>query len=61
MKSKTTRGGSRKGAGRKQVADTPAKRYNVTLDDKTAETVREYGDGNLSEGIRRAARKISDE
>ena len=50
-----------KSAGRKPVADTPTKRYNVTLDDNTADTLRDHGDGNLSEGIRRAARKISDD
>ena len=54
------RGGPGRGQGRKPVADTPTKHYTVTLDDKTAGTVREYGDGNLSAGIRAAAKLVSD-
>lgn len=49
------RGGAGRGQGRKPMADTPARRLNISIDDATAERLRAYGDGNLSEGIRRAA------
>jgi hypothetical protein len=32
--------------------------HNVRLDPETVETLREYGDGNLSLGIRRAAKLV---
>lgn len=48
------RGGANRGQGRKLIAETVARRINVSLDDATVERLRAYGDGNLSEGIRRA-------
>ena len=56
---KETRGGPGRGQGRKPVGDTPAKKYNVTLDEATADALRAYGGGNLSEGVRRAARSLN--
>ena len=49
-----TRGGPRKGAGRKPLLDTLARPRLVTLDDKTVEKAREIGSGNVSQGIRTA-------
>lgn len=49
------RGGANRGQGRHLIAETVARRVNVSIDDATAERLRAYGDGNLSEGIRRAA------
>lgn len=49
------RGGAGRGQGRHLIAATIARRINVSIDDATAERLRAYGDGNLSEGIRRAA------
>lgn len=54
----TARGGPGRGQGRKPIADTPTKHYTVTLDDLTAETVRDYGEGNLSAGIRKASKAL---
>ena len=34
-------------------------RYNTTLDSATVATLRPYGDGNLSQGIRRAAELVN--
>jgi hypothetical protein len=54
---KPRRGGARAGAGRKtQTGDGPMKPRTVSLDDVTVATLTAYGDGELSEGIRRAAR-----
>jgi hypothetical protein len=52
------RGGARVGAGRKaQTGDGgPLRRCNVNLDKTTIANLKAYGDGELSEGIRRAAR-----
>lgn len=55
------RGGAREGAGRPpSVPGQPVKRINVSLDAETVEILKEFGDGQLSEGIRRAARYIRD-
>lgn len=54
------RGGARAGAGRKaQTGDGgPLQRKTVNLDEASIATLTTYGDGELSEGIRRAARAI---
>lgn len=54
------RGGARDGAGRKtQTSDGgPMVRKNVSLDETTIRVLTEFGDEELSEGIRRAARLI---
>jgi hypothetical protein len=38
---------------------TGLKRRNVTIDDASAEKLRAYGDGDLSLGVRRAAKLVS--
>ena len=57
---KTTAGGARRGAGRKpQTTDGgELRRCTVTLDKTTETILSNYGDGELSEGIRRAARVV---
>jgi len=52
------RGGARNGAGRKaQTTDGgPLRRKTVNLDDTTIALLTAFGDNELSEGIRRAAR-----
>ena len=55
---KKTRGGPREGAGRKPLGDGPMTRYQVMLDISTVVKLRAFGDGNLSAGIRLAARLI---
>jgi hypothetical protein len=59
MTKRKSHGGERENAGRPTEADTPTSRINVTLDEKTAEILRGIGGGNLSAGIREAARRIS--
>lgn len=55
-------GGAREGAGR--VPETTdggqMARVTVTMDSTTRAILTPYGDGNLSEGIRRAARAVAD-
>ena len=46
-------GGAREGAGRPA---TGTRRVNVTLDTPTLARAKEIGDGNVSEGLRRAVR-----
>lgn len=49
-------GGAGRGQGRKAADGVSAvERKNVTLDAESIETLRAYGDGDLSLGIRRAA------
>lgn len=50
---KSGRGGARPGAGRRPGV-LPTKRVNVSLDEQTLATARAIGDGNVSEGLRRA-------
>lgn len=53
---KKTHGGKREGAKRPLFFDEPMKRYNVMLDKDTVAKLRKLGKGNLSEGIRMAAK-----
>jgi hypothetical protein len=56
------RGGTGRGQGRPTTAGTGATSpRQVTLDDGTVSTLRALGDGNLSAGIREAARRLRDE
>lgn len=57
-RAESTRGGAREGAGRKaQTGDGgPLRRCTATLDETSIALLTAYGDGELSEGIRRAAR-----
>lgn len=52
VRHKPCHGGPREGAGRKPLSGKPMRRYQVMLDDKTAEFYRKQGSGNLSLGIR---------
>lgn len=56
--SQNQRGGSRPGAGRKHKHDEPASRRGVLLPDSVVQRLRDYGNGNLSAGIIRAAQLI---
>jgi len=58
---KSTHGGRGRGGGRPRLdGDAQAKRINVSLDQATIDRAREIGDGNLSEGIRRAVSRCAD-
>lgn len=52
---KSNRGGRRVGAGRKLENGVPKIHKDVSLDEETIDILKEFGEGNLSEGIRRAA------
>lgn len=52
---KSAHGGKREGARRPPFFDKPMKRRNVMLDEKTVAVLIKLGNGNLSEGIRKAA------
>jgi hypothetical protein len=54
----TNRGGPREGAGRKPLGEEPMMRHQVMLDAKTVDKLKALGGGNLSEGIRLAAKRI---
>ena len=58
---RTGRGGPGRGGGRK-AADgvVGVTRKNVTLDQRSIDTLRALGDGDLSLGIRRAAAMLRD-
>lgn len=51
-------GGKREGAGRKPLKADPMTRVNVMLDDGTIAKAKLIGDGNLSEGLREAVRRV---
>lgn len=54
-----SQGGPGRGQGLKAVdGATGLKRTNITIDPESAETLRAFGDGDLSLGIRRAAGEI---
>lgn len=52
-----TRGGARPGSGRKPKFGERMTRHQVILDPETVSTLTDLGDGNLSQGIRKAARR----
>lgn len=60
MTAPSRRGGAREGAGRKvQTSDGgPLARKTITVDALTVRVLTALGDGEFSEGIRRAARLI---
>lgn len=51
---KENRGGSREGAGRPRKESEPQKRRNISLSDRLAEKAKQIGNGNISDGIRKA-------
>jgi hypothetical protein len=53
-------GGARNGAGlATDTAGQKTKKHTVTLDAATVVRMKELGDGNLSRGIREAARRLA--
>lgn len=53
------RGGPGRGQGRKPAdGATGLRRRNISIDDASADILRQFGDGDLSLGIRRAAAHI---
>lgn len=56
MTRKPTHGGRRAGAGRPPIAADGTRRHSVTLDAATFDRLAALGDGNVSAGIRAAAR-----
>lgn len=52
--SKAARGGPREGAGRPRIEKAEQKRRNITLSDRLAKKAKKIGNGNISEGIRKA-------
>ncbi len=55
---KSKRGGARPGAGRPTECGEPMSRVQVSLDQATVTIMRAFGGGNVSAGIRKAARVI---
>jgi hypothetical protein len=54
------RGGPGRGQGKKSSdGATGIKRRNISIDDASADTLRQFGDGDLSLGIRRAASHVA--
>ena len=51
---KENRGGPREGAGRPRIEKGDQKRRNISLSDRLAEKAKKIGNGNISEGIRKA-------
>ena len=51
---KEKRGGPKEGAGRPRLEAEEQKRRNISLSDRLAEKAKEIGNGNVSEGIRKA-------
>ncbi len=51
---KKTAGGTREGAGRPRMEKGKQTRRNITLSDRLIAKAQKIGDGNISEGIRRA-------
>lgn len=60
MKTKSTHGGADRNAGRKSADGATVRRHLVTLDAQTVERLKapDLGDGQLSIGIRRAAKIV---
>lgn len=57
----TGRGGPGRGQGVKAVdGATGLKRRNISIDDASADVLREYGGGDLSVGIRKAAKRVAE-
>lgn len=58
--SEQRKGGPRKGAGlATDTGGAKTERHTVTLDAVTVERMKELGAGNLSRGIREAARRLA--
>lgn len=55
---KENRGGAREGAGRPRMEKGKQNRRNITLSDRLIAKAQKIGDGNISEGIRRALKAV---
>ena len=55
---KPTRGGARKGAGRKPIGDVAMKRHQVFLSEAHVKKARKIGLGSVSKGLRDAVDRI---
>jgi hypothetical protein len=51
---KENRGGLREGAGRPRIEKGTQSRRNITLSDRLVKKAKRIGNGNISEGIRKA-------
>lgn len=51
---KENRGGPREGAGRPRQEEGTQKRTNITISDRLKQKAKNIGDGNISNGIRKA-------
>lgn len=61
MTDRPRRGGARPNSGPKtELEGQPTKRVQVSLDDRTVELLKVVGNGNVSAGIRHAARVAYD-
>lgn len=49
---------AKRGRGRPSLTGEPGERYQVTIPPSIADKLRQYGDGSLSAGIIKAAKKI---
>ncbi len=59
-KKKSTLGGKRPGAGRKQLGPEPRQRINITLPASHQQRAKFLGEGNVSLGISRALETAPD-
>ena len=60
MTTQKKRGGFRENAGRTVVGNGPNTPRTITIDDETVAILKQFGDGNLSQGIRKAAMMVRD-
>ncbi len=61
MQDRPRRGGARPNSGPKtELGGQPVRRVQVSLDDRTLELLKVLGNGNVSAGIRHAARVAYD-
>ncbi len=57
---KENRGGPREGAGRPRMEKGKQTRRNIMLSDRLIAEAQKIGDGNISEGIRRALKAFGE-
>jgi hypothetical protein len=61
MTQESKRGGKRENAGRKTLNGLVNGPRTITIDDETVAILRQFGDGNLSQGIRKAAMMVKNQ
>ena len=57
---KPTRGGARKGAGRKPIGEIAMKRHQIFLSEEHVKKAKKLGNGELSAGVRSAVEMVKD-